>query len=113
MEFPFLSIIVWSSILTAVIILLLPKERKENARMFALAATALGFLLAVYLYVDYNRNLPVPGTPWAETLRFVEEVPVGSQYRLELHRRRRRPEHYSGLIDRYRWSWRRIDFLEH
>jgi NADH-quinone oxidoreductase subunit M len=75
MEFPFLSIIVWSPILTAVIILLLPKERKENARMFALAATALGLLLAVYLYVDYNRNLPVPGTSWAETLRFVEEVP--------------------------------------
>lgn len=75
MEFPFLSIIVWSPILTAVIILLLPKERKENARMFALAATALGLLLAVYLYVDFNRNLPAPGTLWAETLRFVEEVP--------------------------------------
>ncbi|MGD2049615.1 MAG: NADH-quinone oxidoreductase subunit M [Chloroflexota bacterium] len=75
MEFPFLSIIVWSSILTAIIILLLPKERKENARMLALAATVLGLLLAVYLYVDYNSNLPVLGTSWAETLRFVEEVP--------------------------------------
>lgn len=75
MEFPFLSIIVWSSIITAVIILLLPKERKENARMFALAATALGLLLAVYLYVDYNSNLPASGTQWAENLRFVEEVP--------------------------------------
>lgn len=75
MEFPFLSIIVLSPILTAVIILLLPKERKENARMLALAATAFGLLLAVYLYVDYNSNLPARGTSWAETLRFVEEVP--------------------------------------
>jgi NADH-quinone oxidoreductase subunit M len=75
MEFPFLSIIVWSSILTAVIILLLPKERKENARMLALASTVLGLLLAVYLYVDYNSNLPANGTSWAETLRFVEDVP--------------------------------------
>ena len=37
MEFPFLSIIVFAPIITAVIILLLPKERKENARMLALA----------------------------------------------------------------------------
>jgi NADH-quinone oxidoreductase subunit M len=72
MEFPFLSIIALSPIITAVIILLLPKERKENARMLALAATMLGLLLAIYVYVDYYRNLPPPDTPWAETLRFVD-----------------------------------------
>ena len=72
MEFPFLSIIALSPILTAVVILLLPKDRKENARMLALAAASVGLLLAVYVYVDYYRNLPDPNTPWAETLRFVE-----------------------------------------
>jgi NADH-quinone oxidoreductase subunit M len=72
MEFPFLSIIALSPIITAVIILLLPKERKENARMLALAATMLGLLLAIYVYVDYYRNLPPSDTPWAETLRFVD-----------------------------------------
>jgi NADH-quinone oxidoreductase subunit M len=72
MEFPFLSIIALAPIITAVIILMLPKERKENARMLALSATSLGLLLAIYLYIDYNRNLPDPGAPWAETLRYVE-----------------------------------------
>ena len=72
MEFPFLSIIALTPIFTAVIILMLPKERKENARMLALFATALGLLLAIYLYIDYNRNLPEPGAAWAETLRYVE-----------------------------------------
>jgi len=73
MEFPFLSIIVLSPILTAVIILLLPKERKENARMLALAAAGLGLLLAAYLYIDYNQTLPAPGTSWADSLHYLEE----------------------------------------
>jgi NADH-quinone oxidoreductase subunit M len=72
MEFPFLSIIALSPIITAVVILLLPKERKENARMLALGAATLGLILALYVYVDTYRNLPEPGAQWAETLRFVE-----------------------------------------
>jgi NADH-quinone oxidoreductase subunit M len=75
MNFPFLSIIVLSPIATAVIILLLPKERGENARMMALGAMILGFILSLGVYVVYYQNLPAPGTPWAETLQFVEEVP--------------------------------------
>jgi len=73
MEFPFLTIIVMSPILTAVIILLLPKERKENARMLALAAAGLGLLLAAYLYIDYNQTLPADGTSWADSLHYLEE----------------------------------------
>ncbi|MFN2187619.1 MAG: hypothetical protein ACK2T3_02530, partial [Candidatus Promineifilaceae bacterium] len=68
MEFPFLTIIVLSPIVVAVIILLLPVERKENARMLALGATILGLILAAYVYIDYRANLPDPGAPWAETL---------------------------------------------
>ncbi len=72
MEFPFLSIIVLSPILTAIIILMLPKERKENARMLALAAMAVGLLLALFVYIDYYNNLPPKDTPWAESLAFLE-----------------------------------------
>jgi len=72
MEFPFLTVIVLSPIITAVVILLLPAERKENARMFALAATVLGLLLAAFVYIDYRSNLPEAGTSWADTLRYVE-----------------------------------------
>ncbi|MEJ2750231.1 MAG: NADH-quinone oxidoreductase subunit M, partial [Anaerolineae bacterium] len=73
MEFPFLSIIALSPIAAAIIILLLPKERGENARMMALAATILGLILSIYVYVAYNQNLPASGTRWADTLMFVEE----------------------------------------
>jgi NADH-quinone oxidoreductase subunit M len=72
MDFPFLTIIVLSPIITAVVILLLPAERKENARMFALAATILGLLLAAFIYIEYRSNLPEAGTSWADTLRYVE-----------------------------------------
>ena len=73
--FPFLSVITLSPIAAAIIILLLPKERKENARMMALAAMVLGMVLSLYVYSNYYQNLPDPGTPWRDTLQFVEEVP--------------------------------------
>ncbi len=73
MEFPFLSIIALSPIVAAIIILLLPKERGENARMMALATMILGLVLSIYVYVAYNQNLPAPGTLWADTLMFLEE----------------------------------------
>ena len=73
MEFPFLTIIVLSPIIMAAVILLLPEERKENARMLALAAAGLGLLLATFLYIDYNRTLPAAGTSWADSLHYLEE----------------------------------------
>jgi NADH-quinone oxidoreductase subunit M len=73
-QFPFLSIITLSPIVTAVIILLLPKERGENARMLGLAATLLGLILSGWLYLDFNLNLPASGSRWADTLRYVEEL---------------------------------------
>ena len=51
MEFPFLSIITLSPIVAAVIILMLPKERGENARMLGLAAMLIGVVLSIYVYV--------------------------------------------------------------
>ncbi len=73
MEFPYLSIIALSPILFAIIILLLPKERGENARMLGLAAMILGLVLSIYVYVATFQNLPAAGTPWRDTLQFLEE----------------------------------------
>lgn len=73
MEFPFLSIITLSPILFALIILLLPKERGENARMLGLGAMILGLVLSLYVYVATYQNLPPAGTPWRDTLQFVEQ----------------------------------------
>lgn len=75
-QFPFLSIIALSPFLAAAIILLLPEERKENARMVALATMIIGLLLAAYVYVGYYAQLDsLDATSWRDTLLFVEEVP--------------------------------------
>ena len=74
MEFPFLSVITLSPIVAAVIILMLPKERGENARMLALATMLIGLILSAYVYIFYYQNLPPDGTRWADTLLFVEEL---------------------------------------
>jgi NADH-quinone oxidoreductase subunit M len=73
MEFPFLSIIALAPIAAAVLMLLLPKERGENARMIGLGTMISTLVLSLYVYISYYQNLPVPGTPWAGTLAYVEE----------------------------------------
>jgi NADH-quinone oxidoreductase subunit M len=73
MEFPFLSIIALAPIAAAALMLLLPKERGENARMIGLGTMISTLILALYVYISYYQNLPVPGTPWAATLAFMEE----------------------------------------
>jgi len=75
-QFPFLSIIALSPFLAAAIILLLPEERKENARMVALATMLTGLLLAAFVYVGYYARLDsLNASSWRDTLLFVEEVP--------------------------------------
>ena len=73
MDFPYLSIIALSPILFAVLILMMPKERGENARMLGLAAMVLGLVLSLYVYIATYQNLPAAGTPWAGSLKFVEQ----------------------------------------
>ncbi len=73
MEFPFLSIIALSPIVAAIVILMLPEDRGEDARMLGLGTMVLGLILSGYVYISYYQNLPLPGTPWAGTLAFMEE----------------------------------------
>lgn len=74
-QFPFLSVITLSPIVAAVVILMLPKERGENARMLALATMLIGLILSLWVYVGYYQILPdVQGILWEDTLRFVEEA---------------------------------------
>ncbi|MFZ0548732.1 MAG: NADH-quinone oxidoreductase subunit M [Candidatus Promineifilaceae bacterium] len=84
MDFPFLTVITLSPIVAAVLILLLPKNRGENARMLALAAMLIGLMLSLYVYITFQSNLPSPDARWADTLAFVEQVPwipsVGINY---------------------------------
>jgi NADH-quinone oxidoreductase subunit M len=72
MDFPFLSIIALSPIVATVMILLLPENRRENARMVALATMVFGLVLSLYVYVTYNANLPPSTARWGDTLQFME-----------------------------------------
>ena len=74
-NFPFLAVITLSPILTAIIILLMPEERGENAKMLALGTMILGLVLSAWVYFSYLGNLPPAEALWADKLRFVEEVP--------------------------------------
>ena len=74
-NFPFLAVITLSPIVTAIIILLMPSERDENAKMLALGTMILGLVLSAWVYFSYLGNLPPSEALWADKLRFVEEVP--------------------------------------
>ncbi|MGQ0600709.1 MAG: complex I subunit 4 family protein [Anaerolineales bacterium] len=54
MNFPFLSVITFTPLVTALIILMLPADRKNEARVIALATAAFTTLLAVYVYFGYD-----------------------------------------------------------
>jgi NADH-quinone oxidoreductase subunit M len=54
MQFPFLSIIIFTPLVAGLVILLLPAERKDWIRGIALGAAALSFLLSIWVYASYN-----------------------------------------------------------
>jgi NADH-quinone oxidoreductase subunit M len=54
MQFPILSVIVFTPIVAAILILLIPKERKTEIRMTALAAATFAMLLSFWVYFSYN-----------------------------------------------------------
>jgi NADH-quinone oxidoreductase subunit M len=73
-NFPFLAVITLSPIVTAIIILLMPAERGENAKMLALGTMILGLVLSAWVYFSYLGNLPPSEAIWEQKLRFVEQV---------------------------------------
>ena len=53
MNFPVLSVITFTPLVAALIILLLPPQRKNEARAIALAAASFALLLSLWVYVQY------------------------------------------------------------
>ena len=74
-NFPFLAVITLSPIITAIIILMMPEERGENAKMLALGTMILGLVLSAWVYFSYLGNLPPSEALWEQKLRFIEEWP--------------------------------------
>jgi len=54
MQFPILSVIVFIPILSALLILLIPGQRKTEVRMVALAAAFVDLCLATWMYFSYD-----------------------------------------------------------
>lgn len=56
MDFPFLSVITFTPAVAAVLLLMLPKERKTEARMVAAAASFISMALSIWVYFAYDRT---------------------------------------------------------
>jgi NADH-quinone oxidoreductase subunit M len=54
MQFPILSVIVLTPIIMGMLILLVPKDRKETVRYIALAAATLDLVLSIWVYFNYQ-----------------------------------------------------------
>jgi NADH-quinone oxidoreductase subunit M len=57
MAFPILSVIVFTPIVTGLVLLLLPGDRKDLIRWVALAAASLALVLSLVAYVTYDRGV--------------------------------------------------------
>jgi NADH-quinone oxidoreductase subunit M len=77
MAFPYLSVIVFTPAVAAVLILLLPLERKNEARMVAAAAGLVTMLLGLFVFFGYNIG--------AGGYQYVERVPWIPQLGIDYH----------------------------
>jgi NADH-quinone oxidoreductase subunit M len=67
MQFPILSVIVFTPLTAGLLILLLPAERKSEARVVALAAATFALFLSIWVYFSYDAA--------AGGYQFVEKIP--------------------------------------
>ena len=54
MQFPILSVIVFTPLIAGLLILLIPADRKTEVRMAALAAGAFALVLSIWAYFSYD-----------------------------------------------------------
>jgi NADH-quinone oxidoreductase subunit M len=57
MQFPILSVIIFSPLVAGILILLYPADKKQAVKITALAATALSFLLSLWAFFGYDKTL--------------------------------------------------------
>jgi NADH-quinone oxidoreductase subunit M len=74
MQFPILSVIVFIPIITAVLILLFPSERKTEIRVTALAASAVALGLSTWLYFAYD--IETAGYQFVEKYTWLKDLGI-------------------------------------
>jgi NADH-quinone oxidoreductase subunit M len=56
MQFPILSVIVFTPIVASLLILMIPSERKKEIRILALVAATVAMLLSAWVYFSYDKS---------------------------------------------------------
>ena len=74
MQFPVLSVIVFTPIITALLILLIPSNRKNEIRVTALAASVFALVLSVWVYFSYN--VDVSGYQFIERYEWLPQLGI-------------------------------------
>jgi NADH-quinone oxidoreductase subunit M len=74
MQFPIISVIVFIPIITGMLILLFPSERKTEIRVTALAASAFALGLSAWLYFSYD--LDVGGYQFVEKYTWLKDLGI-------------------------------------
>jgi NADH-quinone oxidoreductase subunit M len=77
MQFPILSIIVFTPIIAGVLILLIPGERKSEVRVTALAAATFALLLSGWAYFSYD--ISAGGYQFVEKYNWVPQLGISYQ----------------------------------
>jgi len=77
MQFPILSVIVFTPIVTALILLLIPGERKSEIRVTALAAALFAMLLSAWVYFSYD--MAAGGYQFAEKYQWLPSIGISYQ----------------------------------
>jgi NADH-quinone oxidoreductase subunit M len=78
MQFPVLSIIVFIPAIAALLLLLIPADRKTEARMMALAAAVLVLGLSLWVYFNYDNS--AAGYQFVEKYSWLPQLGISLQF---------------------------------
>jgi NADH-quinone oxidoreductase subunit M len=77
MQFPVLSIIVFTPAVAGLLILLIPANRKTETRMAALAAAVFALILSIWVYFNYDQGRA--GYQFVEIYRWLPQLGISLQ----------------------------------
>src|SRR6266545_7125800 len=78
MNFPVLSVITFTPIVAGVLILLLPAQRKNEARVVALAAATFALILSFWVYFQYDQT--TAGYQFVEKYNWLPALGISLQF---------------------------------
>ncbi|RQW76675.1 MAG: NADH-quinone oxidoreductase subunit M [Methanothrix sp.] len=74
MQFPILSVIIFTPLVAGILILLYPAERKDAVKITALTAMILSFLLSLWAFISYDTT--VAGYQFIEKLNWLPKLGI-------------------------------------